>query len=88
MSEHKDYGLSGIGKNVEIGKGGSRIKDNGGVIEHRNNADDDFVRSKGAVPSSWPVTTTFALLFRNPRVTKSWLSIGSAPFDLKELVQW
>lgn len=50
MSDHKNYGQSGIGPNVEIGKKGPRVKNNSDVIEHRNNADDDFVVTRGAPP--------------------------------------
>jgi len=48
--EVKKYGLSGIGDNVELSKGGSRIKENAGVIEARNAADADYVIVRGADP--------------------------------------
>lgn len=46
----RNYDQSGIGTNVEIGKRGPRIKDSSGVIEHRNQADSDFVVVRGAHP--------------------------------------
>lgn len=50
MSDHKNYGQTGIGGNFEIGKKGPRIKDNAGVIEHRNQADNSFAIARGADP--------------------------------------
>jgi len=50
MAETKNYGQTGVGENVEIGKKGPRIKDNSGVIEHRNSADTDFAITRGADP--------------------------------------
>ena len=46
----KNYDLNGVSGNVELGKRGPRIKDNAGVIEHRNQADDAYVRVKGDHP--------------------------------------
>jgi hypothetical protein len=38
----KRYGLSGASANVELAKGGPRIKNNSGAVEARNNADDAY----------------------------------------------
>ncbi len=48
--QSKRYGVTGIGGNVELGKGGPRIKDSSGVIEHRNAADDGYVIARGDHP--------------------------------------
>jgi len=45
-----NYGLIGIGSDVELGKDGPRIKVNTGVIEARNNADTDFAILRGGHP--------------------------------------
>lgn len=54
----KRYGLTGVGGNVELSKGGARVKNSSGVVEHRNNADDAYavVRGADAVGSSDLVT--------------------------------
>lgn len=46
----KNYGLIGIGDDIEIGKGGPRIKRVGDTLENRNNLDTDYARVKGADP--------------------------------------
>lgn len=50
MADQKNYGLSGIGENVEIGKKGPKLKNNNGVIEHTNNDGSDFAIVRGADP--------------------------------------
>ena len=45
MSKH--YALDGLAANVELGKGGPRVKDGGGFVQHRNSADSAFVRTQG-----------------------------------------
>jgi hypothetical protein len=52
MSEVKNYGLSGIAGNVELGKGGPRFKNNATVIEMRNAADNAFAVVAGAEPTA------------------------------------
>lgn len=39
----KNYALDGIAGNVELAKGGIRVRDNAGALEARNNADSGFV---------------------------------------------
>ncbi len=46
----KNYNQSGIGTLVELGRRGPQLKNNSDVIEHRNQADDDFVVARGADP--------------------------------------
>lgn len=48
--ETKKYGLTGIGASVELGKGGARIKNNGGALEARNNADNALAVLRAADP--------------------------------------
>jgi hypothetical protein len=50
MAQSKHYGVTGLSGNVELGKGGPRLKNNSGVVEHRNPADSDFVVVRGAHP--------------------------------------
>jgi len=47
---HKDYSQSGVGSTIELGKGGAKIKNSSGVVENRNNADDDYAVVRGATP--------------------------------------
>lgn len=47
---HKNYEQSGIGSIVELGKGGSKVKENSGVIEAKNNTDTAFVKIRAAHP--------------------------------------
>lgn len=49
MPSH-DYGMVGIGPNVELGKDGVRVKDNAGVLEARDNADANYVIMRGGHP--------------------------------------
>lgn len=44
----KKYGLTGVGSNVELSKGGARVKNSSGVIEGRNSADDAYAIVRGA----------------------------------------
>ncbi len=46
-----DYGQTGIGGNVEIGKGGPRYKDASGVVQFRNGGDTVFAKVQGADPT-------------------------------------
>jgi len=46
----KQFGQDGIGPNLQYGKGGPRIKDNGGVFEMTNAADSALVITRGADP--------------------------------------
>jgi hypothetical protein len=50
MAQSKHYGVTGLSTNVELGKGGPRLKNNSGVVEHRNSADSAFVIVRGAHP--------------------------------------
>jgi hypothetical protein len=46
----KNYGLVGLGGNVELSKGGARIKNVAGVVEARNNADSAYAVVRGDHP--------------------------------------
>ena len=50
MSNHKNYGQTGISGNTELGKKGPRLKDEGGAIAHRNSADNAYAIARGADP--------------------------------------
>jgi hypothetical protein len=65
MAEIKNFGLTGVGTNVQFGKAGPRLKVNGGVVEVRNAADAGLavMRAANAVSDTDVVTlgqvTTF-----------------------------
>lgn len=44
----KDYGLTGVGSPLEVTKGGAKLKNNSGVLESRNNADDAYAILRAA----------------------------------------
>jgi len=46
----KKYDLTGINENVELGKLGSRIINNGGIIEIKNQVETDYVIVRGKYP--------------------------------------
>lgn len=46
----KNYGQTGLAGTVELGKGGSKIKDSSGVVELRNNADSAYAIVRGDHP--------------------------------------
>lgn len=50
MATVSNFGLGAIGANVSLGKAGPRIKNNGGVVEHKNAADNAFAIVRGADP--------------------------------------
>ena len=50
MSDIKKFGLTGIGANVELGKGGPRIVVNGAAIEAKNAANNALAIMRGADP--------------------------------------
>lgn len=52
MSSVFNYGLVGIGGNVEFGKGGPRWKNNSGVLQARNNVDGAFAVVEAAEPTA------------------------------------
>lgn len=49
-AESKKYGVSGVGSDVELGKGGPRFIDNGGAVEHKDTAGTAFAVVRGAHP--------------------------------------
>lgn len=51
MSQVKNYGLSGIYSNVELGKGGPRVMQSAGVVSFRNAGDSAYAVVRGAEPS-------------------------------------
>lgn len=44
----KQFGIDGVGSNVELGKGGSRVKQVSGVVQARTNDDSAYARVQGA----------------------------------------
>lgn len=48
MAEIKNFGLTGVGGNVQLGKAGPRLKVNGAAVEVRNSADDSLTIFRGA----------------------------------------
>lgn len=80
MAQSKHYGVTGLSGNVELGKGGPRLKDNGGVVEHRNSADSGFaiVRGDHPVGENDLVTKKFLETRADVRVTGQ-INGGSPP---------
>ena len=52
MADTKNYGLKGVGNDVQLGKAGSRINLSGTSIQARNAADGAFVIVKGLTPAA------------------------------------
>jgi len=79
MASH-NYNQEGIGSNVEFGKDGPRIKDNSGVLEVRNQADNALARLKAASPTedSDVVTKEYMETHSSLRVTGQ-INGGSPP---------
>ncbi len=50
MGESKRYGLTGVSSNVELGKGGPRLKDESGVVSARDTTDTAYAITRGADP--------------------------------------
>lgn len=48
MADIKNYGLSGVSSNVQLGKGGLRLKANAAALEFRDTNDENFVVIKAA----------------------------------------
>jgi hypothetical protein len=64
MSNVINYGLVGVSGNVELGKGGPRIVNNGGVIEAKNNANNAFAVIAAAEPTAFDHVATKAYVDR------------------------
>jgi len=47
---HKDYQQVGVGSTVELGNGGTKLKENSGIMESRNNADSAYAVFRAATP--------------------------------------
>jgi len=54
----KNYGQTGVASDVALGKGGPRVKNDSGVVQHRNSVDTAFARSQGATPVAGDDFTT------------------------------
>ena len=50
MADTRNFGLVGVGSNVQHGKGGPRVKANSGAIEIKNAADNAFAVLRAAAP--------------------------------------
>lgn len=76
----KNYGQIGIGSIVEFGKAGPQLKNNSGILEHRNNADDDFVIARGAHPiGDNDLVTKYYLETRADVIVTGQIDGGSPP---------
>ena len=51
MAVSKNFGLKGVGSQVQLGKGGNQVKTGSGIVQARNAADDAFVKVQGADPT-------------------------------------
>lgn len=79
MAEHKNYGLTGVGPNVEIGKGGPRVKNSSGRVDFRNNADSDYANVAGADPTQDQDFVTKKYLETNANVSVTAQIDGGSP---------
>jgi len=50
MADIKNYGIKGVGSDVQFGKGGQRVKNESSKLKARNADDTDFVNVQGADP--------------------------------------
>jgi len=75
----KNYGQIGVGSPIELGKGGAKVKNNSGVVEARNNADDDFAVVRAASPLGDDDVATKAWVERRYGVAISGQIDGGAP---------
>lgn len=64
MSNVFNYGLVGIGGNVELSKGGARLINNAGVIQARNNANSAYAVIEAAEPTAAAHVATKAYVDR------------------------
>lgn len=79
MAQHKNYGQSGIAASVELGQGGARLRNNGGVVEARDNADSALARVSAADPTDEANLVTLGYLRRNANVRITGQIDGTSP---------
>jgi len=75
----KNYGLVGLGGNVELSKGGARLKNVAGVIEARNNVDDAYAIVRGDHPTGLNDLVTLQYLKTKGDVIVTGQINGGAP---------
>lgn len=79
MAKETRYDLIGIGNNVRLGKKGPRIRNESGVIEHRNNADNAFAKVRGDHPTDPNDFVTLKYLQTRASVVVSGQINGGSP---------
>lgn len=79
MADTKNFGLAGVGSNVQLGKGGPRVKNNAGVVEVKNAADNAFVVFRVADPVGDNDAVNLKTLRTKSQVTVSAQIDGNSP---------
>ena len=79
MSSTKNYGLSGVSTDVELGVAGLRIISDGTAVSMRNNANNAFVELKVADPTSDDAAVTKRFVERRYDVSVTDQIDGGAP---------
>lgn len=79
MATTKNYGLTGVGTELELGVDGPLILVNGGAIEARNNTNTAFVEFKAGTPSTDDSVVTKGYLERTANVIVNGQINGNSP---------
>lgn len=79
MADTRNFGLIGVGTNVQLGKSGPRIKNNSGAVEVKNAADNAFAVLRVADPVSDNDAVNLKYLKTKAQVTISAQINGSSP---------
>jgi hypothetical protein len=79
MAQSKNYGQTGVASSLELGKGGARVRDNSGVVEARNNADNALAKVSAADPTDESNLVTLGYLRRNANVSVTGQINGGSP---------
>lgn len=79
MADSYNYGLRGVSDNVKVGNAGPRVKNNAGVIEARNTADNAFAVVRSADPVGLDDVVTKRYLETRSNVIVTGQIDGNAP---------
>ena len=79
MADSYNYGLRGVSGNVKVGNAGPRVKNNAGVIEARNTADNAFAVVRAADPVGLDDVVTKRYLETRSNVIVTGKIDGNAP---------
>lgn len=79
MADTKNYGLTGVGTDIELGIDGPRIKVDGTAIAFRNTADTGYAEIKSGTPTTDESVVTKGYLERTVNVVVTNQIDGNAP---------